>query len=95
MKEEDDTDAPSALPPPLDDMLEGGVLDFDFGDLGDSDDEGLPTGKDLSGFWSGIAKGMHGAVEDQTHGGDGPRTEHERGRQARPRCCAGLEDGPR
>ena len=70
MKEEDDADAPSALPPPLDDMLEGGVLDFDFGDLGDSDDEGLPTGKDLSGFWSGIAARAYANPEELPQGAE-------------------------
>ncbi|CAE7679050.1 unnamed protein product [Symbiodinium sp. CCMP2456] len=41
--------------PSLDNMLEDGFLDFD---LGLSDDEGLPTGKDLNEFWAGIAKGL-------------------------------------
>ena len=31
-------------------VLDGDVLDFELGDRGDSDDEGLPTGKDLKHF---------------------------------------------
>ncbi|CAE7940374.1 unnamed protein product, partial [Symbiodinium necroappetens] len=40
----------------LSSLLSDGVLDFDLGDLGDSDDEGLPTGKNLKPFWAEIAK---------------------------------------
>ena len=42
----------------LSSLLSDGVLDFDLGDLGDSDDEGLPTKKNLKPFWAEIAKGI-------------------------------------
>ncbi|CAE7227472.1 unnamed protein product [Symbiodinium sp. CCMP2592] len=35
-------------------MLLDGVLDFDLGELGESDDEGLPTGKDDANDWSNM-----------------------------------------
>ena len=39
-------------------------------DLGDSDDEGLPTGKDLSGFWSGIAARAYANPEELPQGAE-------------------------
>ena len=42
----------------LSSLLSDGVLDFDLGDLGDNDDEGLPTGKNLKPFWAEIVKGI-------------------------------------
>ena len=51
----EETEEPAAA---LSSLLSEGILDFDLGDLGDSDDEGLPTGKDLKPFWAEISKGI-------------------------------------
>ncbi|CAE7375548.1 unnamed protein product [Symbiodinium sp. CCMP2592] len=39
-------------------MVLDGVLDFDLGDLGESDDEGLPTRKDDPSYWSNMFDGL-------------------------------------
>ena len=52
------TEVVEEQPAGLSSLLSEGVLEFDLGDLGDSDDEGLPTGKNLKPFWAEIAKGI-------------------------------------
>ncbi|CAE7806385.1 unnamed protein product [Symbiodinium sp. CCMP2592] len=39
-------------------MVLDGLLDFDLGDLGESDDEGLPTGKSDTEYWSNMFDGL-------------------------------------
>ena len=44
--------------PDLSAMIVDGFLHFELGELGESDDEGLPTGKDDSGYWSNMFQGL-------------------------------------